>query len=247
MRKLLTGCAAIALVTIAVPAGAQTYNNANNPKDHDTTLNQSKYVEPAPQKESEAQQAASVEPAAGNYESHPSFNGPYIGGQFGYDWAHAGVTDPTGPSGTAHMRGFAGGPFVGYGMTFGEGRGMFSGMYLGGELGYDWSGADDDVGGNNYKLRHDFRATVRPGATFGNTLGYGIAGYSRATYDADVNGEDEGFNGYVLGLGAEAGAFKMLKARLEYTYAHYADKDIGGIEFQPHSNEIRLGVLYQFQ
>lgn len=244
MRKLFTGCAALALLA-AAPASAQPYNNASNAKDHDTTLNQSKYVEP--QKESEAQQAATVEPAAGNYESHPTFNGPYIGGQIGYDWANGEVNDPLGPDGTAHMRGWAGGPFAGYGMTFGEGRGMFSGMYLGGELGYDWSGADDDVGGNGYELSHDFRATLRPGATFGNVLGYGIAGYSRATYSADATDDDEAFSGYVLGLGAEAGAFKMLKARLEYTYANYGDKDIGGVDFDPHSNEIRLGLLYQFQ
>ncbi len=170
------------------------------------------------------------------------FSGPYVGADFGYNWAHANVDTPVG-SGSADMNGWGGGGFAGYGTTLG----MLGGMYLGGELGYDWIGASDDVAGGSVRERNDFRATVRPGWAMDNFLGYGIAGYSRADFRADP-GDSKSFNGYVVGLGTEFSTGMPLKGRVEYTYSGFEHNDMGaGVEVKPHDNEVRVGLLYQFR
>ena len=245
MKKLLICGTAMTLLLSAAPVQAQSYSNANNAKDHDNTLGSANYVQPEKQADAAqpAAEEAAVEPAAGySTGTLKDFSGPYVGADFGYNWARADIDTPAGSLGSANMDGWGGGGFVGYGTTLD----MMGGMYLGGELGYDWINAEDDVAGGSVRERNDFRATIRPGWAIDKFLGYGIAGYSRADFRADP-GDSKSANGYVVGLGTEFSTGMPIKARLEYTYSGFEHEDVGSVvEIKPRDTEIRVGLLYQF-
>jgi outer membrane immunogenic protein len=251
MKKLLICSTAFGLLA-AAPVQAQSYSSANNAKDHDTTLGSANYVQPQKQAAATSEEApTNVEPAAGYKEKNRNFDGFYIGADGGYDWGQTHSSDVGGSLGSADVRGWGGGAFAGYGTTLGSGGllgGMMSGMYLGGELGYDWLGAHGDTSGSSYRERRDFRATIRPGVFFDNVLGYGLAGYTRGDFRTDAGGGDNSeIGGYVVGLGVEGHTGTPLKARLEYSYSGFHSADLGTVRVKPHDNEVRVGLLYQFQ
>jgi opacity protein-like surface antigen len=257
MKYILLCGTACAVLAAANPAAAQ---NNHYGKDSDTSLlNQShsyNATEPAPQKQASntltgpdtsASTVSRIEPAAGDNDmgsEYADFTGPYFGVDAGYNFGSADIELGPGPSDDgSDLNGWDAGVFIGYGME--QNMVRWLGGYLGFEIGYEMSNADGDFAGVDYEKDHNWLATIRPGFAYGHdALLYGIAGYSRANYE--VEGDDEDFNGYVLGLGSEINTHTAAKIRLEYTYANYGEEDFGAVEFEPVENNVKLGVVFQF-
>lgn len=177
-----------------------------------------------------------------NSSPYADFTGFYGGGDIGYTIGSFDVNDPTGPDGDVGLDGLNGDVFLGYGF---EHSFSWLGGYAGLEVAYEWSGADGDLGSNSYEKNHAILATLRPGITMHqDTLGYGIIGYSRAKFEG--NGDDENLDGLILGAGAEFDTNTALKARIEYTFTQYEDADLGGVDFEGHENNIKVGALFRF-
>jgi opacity protein-like surface antigen len=168
------------------------------------------------------------------------FSGPYIGGDVGYGIGSAEASG--GPSGDVGIDGFNGGLFAGYG--FAQKNVSRFGGYIGMEAGHEWSGLDGNIGGTSLEKDHDWRLSLRPGLVMDNdTLGYGVIGYSRAQFES--GGDKEYLDGLVLGAGAEFDSQTPFKLRLEYLYSNYQDAGIGGTNFEPHDNNIKLGAVFR--
>ncbi|MBI1327822.1 MAG: outer membrane beta-barrel protein [Alphaproteobacteria bacterium] len=166
------------------------------------------------------------------------FAGAYLGAALGYSFGEVAI-NVAGVDLDTDVKGISGSAYAGYTMRT-------LGGYLGFEIAHEWSGADGDVvAGVTIDRDTAWSLTVRPGFAIGeNTLAYGILGYSRATYEG--LGSDETFGGAIFGLGAEFATGTPLRARLEYTYTDYSEETVGGVDFEPVDNAIRLGLLYRF-
>ncbi|MCF8495591.1 MAG: porin family protein [Alphaproteobacteria bacterium] len=175
-------------------------------------------------------------------DSFEDFSGPYVGGDVSYAIGSYDVNDPTGADGDVGLDGFAGGLFVGYGGVYDF---NWLGGYTGIELGYEWSDADGELGGNTFVKDHEWLVTVRPGITMHeDALAYGIIGYSRAKFEG--NGDEDHLNGLVLGAGSEFSTRSPLKLRLEYTYSTYEDANLGGVSFDGNENQVKAGAVFRF-
>lgn len=231
-NNLLLSTASLAIIGIALPAYAGSYS------DDTRTMNDTRTMEASPRKENSTPTQNTqpryvpnnYEPSAG-YEDNPydDFTGVYGGGEAGYSF-------------TDDLDGWNGGLFLGYGF---EHEFDLLGAYAGIELGYEWSGAEGSTGGLNYEKDHAWTATFRPGVTIlDGGLGYGIIGYSRAGFEGA--GTDEDLDGLVLGLGGQFNTDTAFKPRLEYTYTNYEDGSLGGTNFDPSENAVKLGAVFQF-
>lgn len=113
---------------------------------------------------------------------------------------------------------------------------------------YNWSDADDSVGGVQLEKNHDWGVSFRPGLTVLNEVmpwsPYGILGYRRAEYEATTGGAtvDEDFDGFELGLGAQLIAYEHVGVRAEYSHTWYEEKN--GID--PAEHNFRIGAAYHF-
>lgn len=247
---LFLGIAAFALVG-SLPAYAQQYSYSG--KDGDALLRDSQRSESrtAPTVTQARQQDASdaeaarisrIEPAAGGDNRFADFTGPYAGLEAGYSMGSFDVDNPAGPDGDVALDGFNGGVFVGFGF---EHNFVWLGGYAGIEAAYNWSGADGDITGASFEKKDSWSVTFRPGISMHqDALGYGIVGYSRTDFEGA--GSDEDISGLVLGAGAQFDTNTPFKTRLEYTYTNFEDDNIGGVSFDGHENNIKLGAVFQF-
>lgn len=218
------------------PVYAQNYNNA---KDGENLMKQTTRVEQPPrytsQKDTPPQTRSSTNntteysPNESSESFYADFTGLYVGADIGYDFA-------------GDIEGVNAGPFVGYGYEFDLYDTI---LYAGLEAGYEWSHGDEDSGGVGFEKNHAWMASFRPGLKASeNILGYGIVGYSRAEYES--GGNDEYFDGLVLGVGGQINTNTGFKPRLEYTYTKYEEKDIGSLSLAPEEHDIKLGAVFQF-
>jgi len=245
MKKTLLMSASLLAALALAPAAAHAQSYGYAGKDADQRiLGQTQYTAPPVQvSQQEVETVRTIEPAAGPATGVRNFTGPYAGVSGGYNIGSYEFTNPAGPiSGDVGVDGFEGGVFIGFGMA--QERMRMLGGYLGIEGGYEWSDANGSVDGVGYKKRGEWLATLRPGAVFGNTLGYGIIGYSRAQFDAGPARARK--NGLVLGAGGEFGAIGPFGIRAEYTYTNYGDRNIGPINVDGHESEVKLGALMRF-
>lgn len=181
-----------------------------------------------------------------------NFTGPYAGLTAGYGWTDLDANFTAGgvtASDDADINGWQGGLLGGYGFQFGQGYDYVWNGYVGLELAYEWSGADDSVFGVGIDKDDIFSVTLRPGLSWGDTaLGYGIVGYSRTQFKAA--GDDDWVDGLVLGLGAEVGGFGPVKTRLEYVHTWYDDQDFSSgpasLSTDAHDNAVKVGAIYRF-
>jgi outer membrane immunogenic protein len=251
----MAGAAFIALM------GAQYGTALADTKNYENVMNDSEYMpaqETAPavqsrpstpvQQQSDTTRIQSIEPKAGNETAYrddyrSDFTGPYIGADIGYNWGSFDVNNPGGADGDAEPDGWEGGLLAGYGYATNP-RGF--GGYAGLEAGYEWSGADGDLGGVSYEKNHNWLVTFRPGVTMGdgNALAYGVVGYSRAEFEA--NGDEDNLDGLVLGGGTEFGMWRApIKMRLEYNYIDYEDASLSNIDFEGHENTVKTGLVFR--
>lgn len=176
--------------------------------------------------------------------------GLYVGVQGGYSWTDV----DTGAAGVDFdLDGGEYGVFVGYqidellNQTVGRlGIGLNGAL----EVYYTESNADDEFAGVDLEKDHDWGVTFRPGFTFLDPYSpfgakpYGIIGYRNTEFKGSGFGlsDDEDFDGFELGLGAEVMAYEQIGVRLDYSHTWYEEKD--GIE--PDEDNIRVGVAYHF-
>ena len=244
MKKILLCGAALAVVIAAAPAQAQQAYAKNN----ENILGSATYAEPEPERQAqadtedlldaEAETVTRYEPAAG--DEGGDFTGPYIGADIGYNFGGADINNPAGPDGDEDLEDWEGGVFAGYGMA--DLFGWFG--YAGIELGYDWSGAEETLGGFSYEKDEAFKATFRPGVAMDQALGYAILGYSRASFESNLGDDD--FDGFIIGAGAQFDTATPLKLRLEYAYTNYEEGNLGPVDFEPHDSALKAGAVFQF-
>ncbi len=182
-----------------------------------------------------------VEPRAGDESAYGA--GFYIGADLGYNWGNFDADDTAGVDGDVDLDGVQGGLFFGYG--FSHPFSSFTG-YLGFELGFEWSDADDGLDIHSYEKNYNFLATLRPGVVIydGTSLLYGVLGYSRA--ELEGAGHEDDVDGFVAGAGAEIGAYNGFKVRFEYNYVDYEDASLNSVSLEGNESTLKAGVLYRF-
>ncbi|HEY0901881.1 MAG TPA: outer membrane beta-barrel protein [Micavibrio sp.] len=188
----------------------------------------------------------------GNRDNAVDYTGAYLGVTGGYSWSDVDVDATIGGvslSDSASVDGWQGGVLGGYGYQFGQGYDYVWNGYVGVELSYEWSGADDSVFGVDVEKNDVMNISLRPGFTWGDTaLGYGIIGYSRAQFEA--GGDDDWVDGFALGLGTELGEWGPVKGRLEYVHTWYQDQDyttaVGTVSSDLDDDAVKAGLIYRF-
>lgn len=166
-----------------------------------------------------------------------SWAGPYIGGNFGYQWGDT-TNNPTEPSG------ILGGVQGGYNWQFGQ-------FVVGAETDFQFSNADDTFA--SWKFSNPWFGTfrLRGGYAMDNILLYATGGFAYGRLEGESNGisENRTGTGYVVGLGMEVGLTQNWTARAEYLHMDLGDKlfqQVSGVENGFESNLLRLGVNYRF-
>jgi outer membrane immunogenic protein len=195
------------------------------------------------------------------------FDGPYAGIALQYAWGEVDVEYEDGTTGlgdfseSESMNGLEGGLFAGY-------RHLFdSGFVLGGEVGYQISGADGDrnvtFGANTakYKFEKDKQLYIdlKPGYVFqDNMLGYALIGYQRTEFEEEalINGaslgtSDDNFNAWRFGVGVEYMMDNNFSVRGQYYYAAYSEEDYNYVNGQSLSYDadesvFQVGLSYNF-
>jgi len=169
-----------------------------------------------------------------------TFNGPYVGVQFGLDNYEVKAEDVfvdgdefDGLSGN----GVQGGIYAGYDYSLGN-------TFIGAEVSADLSDADLTINDGTNSLRVSARETYGASARVGAMLNsstalYGRVGWANTKFKASVNGtsDSERDDALVLGAGVETrlGAGSL---RVEYTRVDYAD--------ELKNNRVALGYAYRF-
>jgi opacity protein-like surface antigen len=161
--------------------------------------------------------------------------GPYIGAYGGYAWANADTA-----AGNADVNGEDYGGMIGYKVNnvMNNTMGISTAVeaYLGG------STADDTVGGVDVKKNREWGVNVRPGIQMSNGFNpYAILGYRRTNFE--VAGDENGYNGFDAGVGAELVSWGNMGLRADYTHTWYNSNN--GID--PDENDVRVGLTYHFQ
>ena len=165
------------------------------------------------------------------------------------DWtgAYAGLTGSFGTTGTAQyvpgssfdLEGdeiFGG--FAGYNMAYGS-------FVVGGEIAYS-AGPVFQTGFPAYELTDfiDFKARV--GATYGEALFYGVAGWSTATQD-EGGGEQITMSGLNYGIGVDFLVTDNIFVGAEYLIRDLSgDSDVGtwSLDADPQSFQLRVGMKF---
>jgi outer membrane immunogenic protein len=177
-----------------------------------------------------------------------SWTGAYIGINGGYAWTNAEFS--------------AGGASV---------DDDFNGGLLGVRAGYNWQMPNNFVGGIELDVDHVWNknsyviggvgveagsdwqgsARLRLGYAIDRTLFFGTGGVAIANAYAKIPAtganESETFTGWTLGAGIEHAFTDNLIGSLEYRYADYGSKDIGGlVDVDLDQHTVRLGLAYKF-
>lgn len=178
-----------------------------------------------------------------------SFNGPYVGGQIG--WQHDGGTlDLRGPNIDIEESAdsFVGGVFAGYDAE------VSPSFVLGGEVGVDFGG--NTVDALAAKAKRTIAVTARAGTLVNpQTLLYVRGGYANARYRFG----DEAFSlrsnrdGWLAGAGVERAFTENVSARLEYRYSDFGDLtdvarsfNLAADEASFDRHQVLVGVSYRF-
>jgi outer membrane immunogenic protein len=175
-------------------------------------------------------------PRAAPYVSVPSWSGPYLGGQLGYQWGNA-TNNPARPSG------IAGGVRGGYNWQTGS-------LVFGAEVDLNISAAQDRFA--NWKFSNPWFGTVRGlvGYAFGNVLVYGTLGLAVGGGRVELGGASEPrtHTGWTAGAGMEVTLTDAWSARVEYLYVDLSDRPYGliGSNHGFESSLFRIGVNYRF-
>lgn len=192
-------------------------------------------------------------------KSSVNWSGPYIGVFAGYSWLDLEYREPdfAGFDRNPNIDGFTAGAFLGYNWRFDR-------ILLGAEAdaGLGSLSEDSDKSAlNDYSAFDvDWNAHVRArlGFVSDSTLFYVAAGLALAGVtvdDTDPNwGEDDATHvGWTVGAGIEHAFTKNLRARVEYLYDDYGDKDYAITGFYTYranvdltASIIRVGLSYQF-
>ena len=242
MRQSIYSLTTLALLSTTVPVYAQSsyhQNDQNYPAQQTQDGDWQWSTQQQSQSSKKTYTQTSDTSGRGGYDN---FTGPYVGGDVGYSFGNFDVGDPAGPDGDVGLDGWNGGLFAGYGME--HDFDWLHGAYAGFELGHEWSASDGSLGANSFDKNRAWLLTFRPGATYGDALGYGIIGYSRAEFEG--NGADDDLDGLVLGAGATFDTGTAVKTRLEYTYTTYEDSDLAGVGFDGQDSNIKVGAVFQY-
>jgi outer membrane immunogenic protein len=166
-----------------------------------------------------------------------SWTGPYLGGNFGYEWGST-SNNPTNPSG------FAGG--IEGGFNFQSGQFVF-----GGEADIQLSNANDTFA--PWKFSNPWFGTLRgrAGVAVSNFLIYGTAGVAFGELQAQTFGllsENHTNVGWTAGAGVEAGFAANWSAKIEYLFVDLASNSyaLTGTNNGLSASLFRMGVNYHF-
>lgn len=187
------------------------------------------------------------------------FNGPYVGGQLGWQqdklqWRYNDGANPASTD-TSKTSGFTYGGFLGYNFNI-NGNGL-----VGLEAGLNGTSGNfkDEWTNRTLNIGTRFDITARAGALLSKeTLVYLRGGYTNQKYTLRSGGSNANTStsrgGWTLGVGLEQALAQNVSARVEYDYAKYSrydfakDLGVGFNEFtvRPEAHTVRVGVAYNF-
>lgn len=191
-----------------------------------------------------------------------SWTGAYVGGQVGYLWGDAEMSDPLfGDTSQPDADDWLGGIYGGFNYQ------MTNNVVLGGELDFAWTGADafapwepSLAGGTNIELDWEGALRGRLGYAVDRFLPY-IAGgvaFGRVTVESiDPTGfplasSHDTLTGWTIGAGLDYAFTDNLQFRAEYRYTDFGDGDFtldgtgrtGSGDLK--TNDVRFGIAYKF-
>lgn len=183
-------------------------------------------------------------------DTAPTFNGPYIGVQGGWqqDRLSATATGTTPGSASVKGDGFTYGGQVGYDLRF-------SGNFVAGaEASVTGRTGSTTLGAYSLSAGRTFNATARLGYVVApSTLVYARGGYSNARFNiTDGTFRDSGNrDGFTVGGGVEQALTQKVSARLEYDYSGFGSESfaIGGgttVRAKLRRNAVTAGLNYRF-
>jgi outer membrane immunogenic protein len=165
-----------------------------------------------------------------------SWTGPYLGGNFGYQWGDT-TRNPTNPSG------IAGGVQGGFNWQTGQ-------FVFGAETDITLSAADDTFAPWKFSNPWFGTARARVGYALNNILVYATGGlaYGGGRLDALGLTERQTHVGWTAGGGVEVGLTPHWSARIEYLFVSLADQPyaLTGSNNGFNSSIVRFGVNYRF-
>ncbi|MFA7440977.1 MAG: outer membrane beta-barrel protein [Sphingomonadaceae bacterium] len=191
--------------------------------------------------------AAAVIGLAGAASAEP-FNGPYIGGQIGWQKDKASIDVGPGKL-TDNQDAFTGGVFAGYDAKLSEN------FVLGGEVGFDLGGKTSDR--YDIKPRNTINVSARAGVLASpQTLIYARGGYASGRYrffNSDADRFSTSRDGWQIGAGVEHAFTDNISSRIEYRYSDFGDPSNrlreAGYNLDDASlkrHQVTLGVAYRF-
>lgn len=210
---------------------------------------------------------AAVAPAVA--QDATTFDGPYVGGQLGWQQDRGRVNatvvvPPLPPSVTPGVNNFtnrdtatgvAAGVFAGYNLPVGPNA------VIGGEVGLDFGGGDINLNpftpGNLVSPQRTITVTARGGVRLSSrSLVYVRGGYANARYNLEAGNNSVGTSrdGWTFGPGAEFLLNDNLSARVEYRHSDFGNpgQAFRALGFSNVNNgrlfrnQVLAGVSYQF-
>lgn len=181
-----------------------------------------------------------------------NFDGGYLGASAGMAHYSAEISE-----GGASMDGISADDPV-FGIIAGYGGSLSDNKYFGIEGNVGMNTADLELSAGDEKIEIDAEETygisARLGYTQGNWMAYGLMGWQWVNmdakyrfYDADSDSfesfsEDEDFNGFRVGVGAEYQSAEQLFLRGEYSYTMYNEEGV----VEPDAGVFQLSIGLRF-
>lgn len=191
--------------------------------------------------------AAAIAGPAAAQTADKNFNGPFIGGQIGWQQDRQSLTDSSLPPVTTRAKGdgFAYGGQIGYDLNLGKAVVGLETSLTGRTGSNRFPTFDLDVGRTvNVTARAGF--LVAP-----DSLLYARGGYSNARFSiTNPAGPSENRDGYTLGAGFEKMLTGNVSARVEYAYSDYGKDTLSGaggpaaLNYRRHA--VMTGVNFRF-
>jgi outer membrane immunogenic protein len=160
-----------------------------------------------------------------------NWDGPYIGATLGYGWYDPGTTN-----------GWDIGAQVGYNAHLSDA------IVVGIQGNVDWVGFGDNgnFNGANNANGWDGAIVGRLGYDAGTILPYVEAGVAFLGVNNTAPGYPNSYTGWTAGAGVEFMLTDSVSANVEYRYVDYGQGNNGGLGYDLHANEIRVGLNYHF-